>query len=62
MLLKSQNIKIKYFYELNFTHRRPLRAQFATKKVATPDGVATFVYRVIASSLLVLLRIGIGKG
>lgn len=22
-LLKSQNIKIKYFYELNFTHRPP---------------------------------------
>ena len=35
-LLKSQNIKIKYFYELNFTHRRPLRAQFATKKSGHP--------------------------
>lgn len=22
-LLKPPNIKIKYFYELNFTHRRP---------------------------------------
>lgn len=37
-LLKSQNIKIKYFYELNFTPDTPLRAQFATKKWPPPMG------------------------
>ena len=35
-LLKSQNIKIKYFYELNFTHRHPSSRPICHKKSGHP--------------------------
>ena len=35
-LLKSQNIKIKYFYELNFTHRHPPSRPICHKKSGHP--------------------------